>query len=197
MRRTIREKEPDRPSTRVSTLGGEELTTTAKCRSLDAPKLANLLRGDLDWIVMKCLEKDRSRRYDTANGLAMDIQRHLSNEPVVACPPSSAYRFQKMVRRNRVPVIAGSAVVCALLIGFGVSTWMFFREREAKKEQVRLRQLAQANESKALANEQKAKAEAAKSQASARFLQDMLAGVGPEVAKDEMLRSSRRSSTEQ
>src|SRR5206468_4585453 len=71
MRRTIREKEPERPSTRVSTLVGEELTTTAKRRGLDAPKLVNVLRGDLDWIVMKCLEKDRGRRYETANGLAM------------------------------------------------------------------------------------------------------------------------------
>src|SRR6266446_9748099 len=78
MRRTILQKEPERPSTRVSTLDGEELTTTAKRRGLDAPKLVNLLRGDLDWIVMKCLEKDRARRYETANGLAMDIQRHLS-----------------------------------------------------------------------------------------------------------------------
>src|SRR5262249_36754897 len=100
MRRTIREKEPDRPSTRVSTLGGEELTSTAKGRGLEAPKLANTLRGDLDWIVMKSLEKDRARRYETANGLAADIQRHLNDEPVVACPPSDLYRFQKVVRRN-------------------------------------------------------------------------------------------------
>src|SRR5437016_5986579 len=98
MRRTIREKEPDRPSTRVSTLCGEELTTTAKRRGLEPPKLVNLLRGDLDWIVMKALEKDRARRYETANGLASDIQRHLSNEPVIACPPSNLYQFRKMVR---------------------------------------------------------------------------------------------------
>src|SRR5499427_2189668 len=95
MRRTIREKEPERPSTKVSTLGGDELTTTAKRRGLEAPKLVNLLRGDLDWIVMKCLEKDRARRYETANGLAMDIRRHLSNAPVVACPPSKLYEFQR------------------------------------------------------------------------------------------------------
>src|SRR5438445_11393007 len=106
MGRTIREKEPERPSTRISILGGEDLTTTAKRRGLDAPKLVNLRRGDLDWIVMKCLEKDRARRYDTANGLASDIQRHLSNEPVAACPPSNLYRFQKLVRRNKVGFIA-------------------------------------------------------------------------------------------
>src|SRR5262249_60342753 len=97
-----REQDPARPSTRVSTLHGEGLTTTAKQRSIDAPKLIHQLRGDLDWIVMKCLEKDRARRYDTANGLARDVERHLNNEPVVARPPSTAYRVQKFVRRNKV-----------------------------------------------------------------------------------------------
>src|SRR5258706_1344279 len=81
MLRVIRQKEPARPSTPVSTLRGRELTTTAKRRGLDAPKLINLLRGDLDWIAMKCLEKDRARRYETANGLASDVQRHLGDEP--------------------------------------------------------------------------------------------------------------------
>ena len=108
MRKTIREKEPVRPSTRLATLQGEELTTTAKRRSADTSKLMHQLKGDLDWIVMKCLEKDRTRRYETANGLAVDLKRHLNNEPVVARPPSSAYRFQKLrspqqagVRRRR------------------------------------------------------------------------------------------------
>jgi serine/threonine protein kinase len=94
MRRTIREKEPPPPSTLLGTLPGLELSTTAQCRGLDAPKLVSELRGDLDWIVMKCLEKDRARRYETANGLAADIQRHLANEPVVARPPSRLYAFQ-------------------------------------------------------------------------------------------------------
>jgi serine/threonine protein kinase len=91
MRRTIREQEPARPSTRLSTMLAAELTTTAKHRHTDAPKLIHLLRGDLDWIVMKSLEKDRARRYETANGLADDIQRHLNCEPVVARPPSRFY----------------------------------------------------------------------------------------------------------
>src|SRR5262249_45151849 len=95
MRKTIREKEPVRPSTKLATLQGDELTTPAKRRSAHAPKLINWLRGDLDWVVMKCLEKDRTRRYETANGLAADLKRHLSHEPVVARPPSRAYRFQK------------------------------------------------------------------------------------------------------
>jgi len=77
------------------------LTTTAKRRGTELPKLIHLVRGDLDWIVMKCLEKDRTRRYETANGLALDLERHLKHEPVVARPPSTAYRVRKFVRRNR------------------------------------------------------------------------------------------------
>ena len=108
MRRTLREQEPQRPSTMVTTLQGKELTKTAEHRHAEPPKLISLLRGDLDWIVMKALEKDRRRRYETANGLAMDIQRYLNNEPVVARPPSRIYRFQKLVRRNKVVFAAGA-----------------------------------------------------------------------------------------
>ena len=140
MRRTIREQEPLRPSTRLSTLSGQELSTTAQRRGLDAPKLVSEIRGDLDWIIMKALEKDRSRRYETANGLAADVQRHLKNELVVACPPSAVYRFQKLIRRNRLAFTTVGAVAAALLVGFGVSTWMFFRERAAKREQIHLRE---------------------------------------------------------
>src|SRR5438876_101984 len=131
MRRTIREKEPDRPSTRVSTLGGHELTTTAKRRGLEAPRLVNVLRGDLDWIVMKCLEKDRARRYETANGLASDIQRHLNNEPVVACPPSNLYRFQKLVRRNKLTFAAAGGIAAALVIGLGIALWQSIEKTRA------------------------------------------------------------------
>src|SRR3989475_1025946 len=102
MRKTIREREPVRPSTRLATLQDEELTTTARRRSTDAPKLVHLLKGDLDWIVMKCLEKDRTRRYDTANGLAVDLKRHLNHEPGGARPPPAAHRFQKAFRRNKI-----------------------------------------------------------------------------------------------
>src|SRR5579862_2745161 len=101
MCKTIREKEPVRPSTRFATLSREELTTTAKRRSTDTSKLLHQLKGDLDWIVMKCLEKDRTRRYETANGLVADLKRHLNNETVIARPPSAAYRFQKTLRRNK------------------------------------------------------------------------------------------------
>jgi WD40 repeat protein len=131
MRKTIREQEPVRPSTRLATLQRDELTTTAKRRSSDAPKLISLLKGDLDWIVMKCLEKDRTHRYETANGLASDIARHLNNEPVVARPPSNLYRFQKMVRRNKLVFAAGTSVAVAVLAGLAVSTYLFNKERQA------------------------------------------------------------------
>src|SRR5439155_1590025 len=93
------------------------------------------LRGDLDWIVMKCLEKDRNRRYETANGLAADLKRHLDNEPVLACPPSNLYRFQKMVRRNKLAFAATAAVAFALFAGIGATSWQAIRARRAEQQQ--------------------------------------------------------------
>src|SRR6266704_1184435 len=126
---------------------------------------------------MKCLEKARARRYETANGLASDIQRHLNSEPVVACPPSNLYRFQKLVRRNKLAFAAASAVAASLVIGLGIATWSFFREKEARQiavaaqeVQVRLRQEADADR-------KKAQTEAAKSQQVSALLQAMLRGV--------------------
>jgi serine/threonine protein kinase len=155
MRRTLREQEPQRPSTMVTTLQGAELTATAEHRHAEPPKLVSLLKGDLDWIVMKALEKDRRRRYETANGLAMDIHRYLSNEPVMARPPSRVYRFQKLVRRNKVVFAAGAAVAAALIIGLSISTRLFFMERAARQravaaeqQQVRLRQEAEQAEAR-------------------------------------------------
>jgi eukaryotic-like serine/threonine-protein kinase len=133
MRRTIREKEPERPSTRLSTMLDADLTVVAQHRHSDAPKLIHLLRGDLDWVVMKALEKDRTRRYETANGLAMDIRRHLGNEAVLARPPSNFYRLQKFARRNQIAFVAGGVVAAALLAGFAISTVLFLKEREARK----------------------------------------------------------------
>ncbi len=133
MRRTLRDKEPQRPSNLVTALRTEELTATALRRHIEPPKLISLLKGDLDWIVMKTLEKDRSRRYETANGLAMDIQRYLDNEPIIARPPSRLYRLQKLVRRNKVVFASASAVTAALIFGLGTSTWLFFKERESRQ----------------------------------------------------------------
>jgi hypothetical protein len=176
MRRIIRTEDPLRPSTRLSNLDAAKQTTVAKCRQVEAAKLIHLVRGDLDWIVMKCLEKDRSRRYDTANGLASDIQRYLSNEPVVARPPSNLYRFQKLVRRNKLAFAAAGAVAFALMLGLAGSTWMYLEERLARQAAVRAEQ--EQNRARA-----QAATEAARSQQVARFLEDMLSGVGPSVAQ--------------
>ena len=121
LRQIIREKEPLRPSTRLNTLQGDARTTAGKRRQTDVGKLMHQLRGDLDWIVMKCLEKDRTRRYETANGLAMDIQRHLANEPVVARPPSVTYQLAKFIRRHRAALAAAAAFVIVIILGAGIS----------------------------------------------------------------------------
>ena len=120
MLRIIREQEPVRPSTRLSTMAAGELSTTATRRQSEPPKLIHLVRGDLDWIVMKCLEKDRARRYETANGLSRDIERHLKHEPVVARPPSVAYRLEKSFRRNRLVFTAAGLAGLALIARGGV-----------------------------------------------------------------------------
>jgi serine/threonine protein kinase len=117
MRRTIREKEPAKPSTRLSKLLAADLTTTARQQRMEAPKLIHFLRGDLDCIAMKCLEKDRKRRYETVNGLTTDIKCFLENKPVVARPPSQLYRLQKLVRRNRFSFAAAALITLSLLLG--------------------------------------------------------------------------------
>jgi serine/threonine protein kinase/WD40 repeat protein len=156
MRRTIREREPQRPSTRLSTMLRDELTTTAKHRHTESVKLIHSLRGDLDWIVMKCLEKDRARRYDTANGLANDVRRHLNCEPVVARPPSRLYEFQKTVRRHKFGFAAGGAVMALLLIGLVVSTWLLGKERAAHRRAVAAEQAAESGRRNEAAMRQRA-----------------------------------------
>ncbi|MCB9854701.1 MAG: serine/threonine protein kinase [Phycisphaerales bacterium] len=120
MMRIIREETPHKPSARWSTLGSasvQEASQIAERRRTDVGRLGLMLRGDLDWIVMKCLEKDRRRRYETANGIAADIDRHLADEPLVAGPPSAGYRIRKFVRRHRASVLAGSFVAASLVLG--------------------------------------------------------------------------------
>ena len=131
LRRTLREQEPLSPSAKVQTLNNEELAKTARRLQVEAPRLVSQLRGDLDWIVLKCLEKDRTRRYATATGLAEDIERYLHEEAVLARPPSRLYRMQKLVRRNRMVVLSGATAIAALLLGSIISTWLFIKEREA------------------------------------------------------------------
>jgi eukaryotic-like serine/threonine-protein kinase len=136
IRRLIREADPPRPSQRLRTLDGNELTTAAKRRHTEAGKLPGTLRGDVDWIVMKCLEKDRQRRYDTANGLALDLQRHLKNEVITARPPTTTYLLGKLIRRNRAAFAAGAAIVVSLVIGTGVSVWHAVRATQAEQRAV-------------------------------------------------------------
>jgi hypothetical protein len=114
VRRMIRETDFPKPSTRLQTLG-DKLADVARHRHTQPAALSRLVRGDLDWITMKCLEKDRRRRYESASGLALDLQHCLSHEPVSACPPSIPYRFRKWVRRNRVAFAVGAAVAASLV----------------------------------------------------------------------------------
>ena len=163
MRRTICEKEPPRPSTRLSTMLKGELATMAKAHQAEAPKLIRLVRGDLDWIVMKCLEKDRTRRYETVNGLAADLKRHLTNEPVVARPPSTAYRLRKAWRRHNLAFTAAAVVAAALVVGTGVSSWQAIeasRARSAEKEQRLAAQAAQKEAERAQDGEKSIRLEA-------------------------------------
>jgi tetratricopeptide (TPR) repeat protein len=144
-----------------------ELTATAQHRHTEAPRLVHLLRGDLDWIVMKALEKDRTRRYETANGLAMDLKRHLDNEPVVARPPSAIYKLRKAIRRNKTAFAAGTVVLAALAAGFAVAVGQYAAKNRAYK-----RERAEA---------EKARHEAAKSEQVVKFLEDMLGTTSPLV----------------
>jgi tetratricopeptide (TPR) repeat protein len=136
MRRAIREREPQRPSTRLNALRQRELTTTAQCRRTDPPELIATVAGDLDWIVMKCLEKDRARRYETATSLALDLERYLHDEPVLARPPSLGYRWWKFARKYRTAVAAGLAFLVLLTASAIVSTILALwanRERTAAR----------------------------------------------------------------
>ncbi len=158
MRRQIREVEPPRPSTRLRALEPAMLTTTAQRRHIDAPKLINQINGDLDWIVMRCLDKDRTRRYETAVSIAQDLRRYLQNEPVEARPPTALYRFRKLVRRHRMT----TAAVAALMIGSGLAAWQAVRATRA---------------------ETASRAEAEKSRQVADFLQATLGEIGPDVLR--------------
>ncbi len=170
IRRVIREVEPARPSTRLSRLAAADLTTVAQHRRAEPPNLIRSVRGDLDWIVMKSLEKDRTRRYETANGLALDVRRFLANETVSARPCSKLYKFRKAVQRNRL-LSVGIGIIAALIVAsLAVVTASLGNERRARLT---------------------AQTEETRSRQVTRFLKNMLEGVGPSVARGrdtEMLR---------
>jgi WD40 repeat protein len=131
IRRIIKEEEPPRPSTRLSTMG-ESLSKVSSQRKTEPAKLSALVKGDLDWIVMKSLEKDRNRRYDTASAFAADVRRFLVEEPIEARPPSTWYRFRKMARRNKMALTTAAIVAAALLVGTALSTWQAVRATRAE-----------------------------------------------------------------
>ena len=160
MLRMVREVDPPRPSTKVST--ADALPSIAASRNIDPEHLKRALRGDLDWIVMKALEKDRTRRYETASGFAADVMRHLASEPVVAAPPSRVYRLRKFVRKHRGAVIAASLVVLALLAGVVGTTWGLIQAAKANAD------LAAKNDELAGANARVTKANADLSAANAK-----------------------------
>jgi serine/threonine protein kinase/tetratricopeptide (TPR) repeat protein len=134
MRRLIREEEPPTPSRRFSTMSAQACSTICERRGVDGRRLGQVLRGELDWIVMKALEKDRNRRYETASGLAADVHRYLNGEVVQACPPSVGYRLRKFVRRNRGPVLAMAGVFLLLLGGVAGTTLGLVQARQAERE---------------------------------------------------------------
>jgi WD40 repeat protein len=131
IRRILREEEPPRPSTRLSTMG-DSLPVVSARRKTEPAKLSALVKGDLDWIVMKALDKDRSRRYETASAFAADVRRFLKEEPIEARPPSTWYRFRKLARRNRAALTTAAVVATALLLGTAFSAWQAVRATRAE-----------------------------------------------------------------
>jgi serine/threonine protein kinase len=149
MLRIIREEEPSKPSTKVSS--SLSLPSIAANRRIEPAKLGSMIRGELDWIVLKAMEKDRGRRYETANGFAADVLRYLAGEPVLAHPPSRGYRMMKFVRRYRMQVIAASLVFMALVAGIVGTSWGLFearRQADIAREEAEAKELARAEEAR-------------------------------------------------
>ncbi len=161
MLRIIRQVAPPKPSTRLSS--SDDLPSIAAQRKLEPHRLTKLVSGELDWIVMKCLEKERGRRYATANGLAADVERYLHDEPVVAGPPSATYRFRKFARRNKMVIVTMAVVAASLIAGLIGTAWQAIQARHAEQT--------------ALEAGQEAADEAAVAKAVNQFLQDDLLGM--------------------
>jgi serine/threonine protein kinase/tetratricopeptide (TPR) repeat protein len=183
VRRVIGTQEPVKPSTRLHTMLATTLTTVSKNQRAEPSRLISDIRGDLDWIVMKALEKDRARRYATANGLAMDVKRYLANETVLARPPSQVYKFRKLLVRNKV-VFAGVGVIAAIFVAsLIVVSISLAKERQARREAQVEQTKAEVAQQKSELGESKARTEAAKSRMITEFLKEMLHSVDPAVAR--------------
>lgn len=178
IRRIIREVDPPNPSTRFSTLRAADGSTVSKRRGVEPRRLKHIMEGELDWVVMKAIDKDRGRRYESASAFAQDIQRYLNNEPVDACPPSINYRAQKFVSRNRTLLTTTALVLVSLIAGIGVAAW---QARQAFQD----RNLAQVSEQKSKQAEEKAKQETAIAKAVTDFLKtNLLGAISPYEAPD-------------
>jgi tetratricopeptide (TPR) repeat protein len=171
MRQMIREEEPPTPSQRLNTLDAQACSTVSERRSVDSRRLGQLLRGELDWIVMRALEKDRNRRYESASAFAVDVQRYLSDEAVSACPPSAGYRLRKYVRRNRRALMMVGIVAGTLVVATAVSTWQAVQARDAQRQAEADRDQAQTAQSQAEAAKRQAATDAAIAEAISDFLQ--------------------------
>jgi len=181
MRRLIREEEPPAPSQRLRTLDAQACSTVSERRGVDGRRLGQLLRGELDWIVMKALEKDRNRRFESASAFAADVERYLNDEAVAACPPSAGYRLRKFIRRHLRPLVTAKVVAVALVAATVVSTWQAVIARDAQSQAEVDRRQAEADRDRAQEAEllaQAAKQQAAREASIARavnsFLQDDL-----------------------
>jgi tetratricopeptide (TPR) repeat protein len=179
MRRIIREQQPPTPSQRLSTLEAKACSTVSERRGVDGRQLGQVLRGELDWIVMKALEKDRDRRYESASALAADVQRYLDDEAVQACPPSAGYRLRKFGRRYRRPLATAGAILVALVAAVLVSAWQAVVARDAQRQAEADRDRAEAAEQQAKDSERQAATDAAITRAVNEYLQvDLLRQVG-------------------
>ncbi|MFI5335263.1 MAG: tetratricopeptide repeat protein [Opitutales bacterium] len=182
IRRLIREEEPPRPSVLIGTLDQATVSTVASARQSEPLRLVRRLRGDLDWIVMRCLEKDRTHRYETANGLAADVQRHLNHEPVSARPPHSLYVLRKFVSRHRLAFGVAAALLVVLCAGLAASTWQAVRATRA--ETLAAERLAAQTAAREVAERERLQARAISD-----FLQnDLLAQASPDRQPDRELR---------
>ena len=180
IQRVIREVDPPRPSTRLAALG-EKLTQVAALRRSEPRRLGALVRGELDWVVMKCLEKDRTRRYEAAAGLAADLRRFLADEPVLARQASAAYRFRKFVRRHRAAAAAVAALAAVLVLGIVGTTAGMLRARAAQKSAEQAGALAVSQSNAAREAQIRAEHNAERAEKVSQFLREVLALAQPET----------------
>jgi serine/threonine protein kinase len=204
MRRIIREIEPQLPSLRLRSKHDTSQTGMGTPHGTDAPKVINLMRGDLDWVVMKCLEKDRNRRYDTAGLLAEDVQRFLDNEPVSARPPSHVYRFQKLILRNRLAFAAASGIWVALVIALSLTSYYMLKEK-AQRDLARIeteaaeRDRRTADKARDQANKSRDEADKARQQAEIALQQseqDKAKAIAARKEADTATAAAQKSETE-